>query len=152
QNPSEATGPDSSLLKSFTVDSTNNSITVPGNNFVANQQVTYRAPASATFLTEDVNETYPSTTTASDGTQYDDILRDPKTPGGAAVHTSNNDIIIPNHGFNTGDAVTYTYTGGLSDPIGGLTSGQTYFVIKVDSNTIQLASSYYQAVGLPANP
>src|SRR5262249_207815 len=48
-----------------------------------------------------------------------------------------------NHRFYNGEPVTYT-TGGT--PIGGLaTNGTTYYVIVLDSNTIELASSLVNA-------
>src|SRR5262249_10317696 len=47
-----------------------------------------------------------------------------------------------NHGFTTGEAVTYSTTGMA---LGQLTNGQTYYVIAVDGTTIQLASSYANA-------
>jgi hypothetical protein len=47
-------------------------------------------------------------------------------------------ITIPNHGFSTNDSVFYITTG---SPIGGLTANTLYYVIKVDDNTFQLASS-----------
>ena len=49
-------------------------------------------------------------------------------------------ITVLNHGYTTGDSVTYSATG--TDL--GLSAG-TYFVIAVDSNTIQLASSLANA-------
>ncbi len=49
------------------------------------------------------------------------------------------EIDLPNHGFVTGAAVVYHDGGGT--PIGGLVDGQTYYVIAVDSNHIQLAST-----------
>ncbi len=49
------------------------------------------------------------------------------------------EIDLPNHGFATGNAVVYRAGGGT--PIGGLVDGQTYYVIAVDPNHIQLAST-----------
>ena len=70
------------------------------------------------------------------GTQNAVVLGD----GAMAFSTA---IIIPNNGFNTGDAVVYNSKGDAA--IGGLTSGQTYYVIKIDDNTIKLASSLANA-------
>jgi hypothetical protein len=47
-------------------------------------------------------------------------------------------ITINNHRFLTGSRVTYTNGGGN---IGGLTNGTVYFTIKVDHNTIKLATN-----------
>ena len=48
------------------------------------------------------------------------------------------------HGLETGDAVVYH--DGRRHAIDGLTDGQVYYVIKVDDYTIQLASSYANAL------
>ena len=47
------------------------------------------------------------------------------------------------HGFSTGQEVVYHNAGGTS--IGGLTDGIAYYVIKVNDDTIQLASSLANA-------
>jgi hypothetical protein len=59
----------------------------------------------------------------------------------SVVSTSAETIEIRGTSFVTGDAVVYTSTGA----IGGLTSGTTYYVIRVDSDTIKLASSLSNA-------
>ena len=68
------------------------------------------------------------------------------------VNQTNDTITIPNHGLTTGQAIVYNAaappepsdplgTPTPLDPIGGLTDGQTYYVIVVDPNTIQLAAA-----------
>ena len=59
------------------------------------------------------------------------------------VSVSADTIIINNHRFLTGSRVTYTNGGGGN--IGGLATGTVYFVIKVDHNTIQLATTAVRA-------
>jgi hypothetical protein len=54
--------------------------------------------------------------------------------------TSAYSITMPNHGFTTGEGVTYAVAAG-GTAIGRLTSGTVYYVIVIDSNTIQLASA-----------
>jgi hypothetical protein len=50
----------------------------------------------------------------------------------------------PNHGFHTGDAVVYRNGGGQS--IGGLSDGETYFIVEsVDPDKVRLASSPEEA-------
>ena len=56
----------------------------------------------------------------------------------SVVNTTAETIAIPSHGLATGDAVAYESSGSA---IGGLTDGTTYFVIRVDSNTIKLATT-----------
>ena len=58
--------------------------------------------------------------------------------------TSPNEINLPGHGLHTGDRVIYNDGGGT--PIGGLVSGQSYFVIVVDSNDIELAPTEADAI------
>lgn len=53
----------------------------------------------------------------------------------ATPHT----ITLTSHGLSNADKVTYTDGGGTT--IGGLTDGATYYVIYINANTIQLASS-----------
>ena len=68
------------------------------------------------------------------------------------INQTNDTITIPNHGLTTGQAIVYNAAAppGPSDPlgtptplapIGGLTDGQTYYVIVKDANTIQLAAA-----------
>ncbi|MEM9027333.1 MAG: LEPR-XLL domain-containing protein [Pseudomonadota bacterium] len=57
-------------------------------------------------------------------------------------------IFIENHGYETGDAVTYNTNSDVdgNDPlhqVGGLVNGETYYVIKVDEDHIQLALEPY---------
>jgi hypothetical protein len=62
----------------------------------------------------------------------------------AGVSTSNYSITKIRHKFVSGDAVVYNNGGGTS--VTGLTSGNTYYVIYVDANTLKLASSYVNAL------
>ena len=57
----------------------------------------------------------------------------------AIVNHSADTITINNHRFLTGSRVTYTNGGGGN--ITGLTNGTVYFTIKVDHNTIKLATN-----------
>ncbi len=56
----------------------------------------------------------------------------------ANVNTSNEQITIASHGVNTGDLLTYTAG---STSITGLSTGVDYYAIKVDDNTIKLATT-----------
>lgn len=61
----------------------------------------------------------------------------------SVVNTTAETIEIRGYGFETGDALVYATTGGA---IGNLTSGTTYYAIRVDSDTIKLADSYANAI------
>jgi hypothetical protein len=60
------------------------------------------------------------------------------------VSVANNTISIENHGFITGNKVIYGNGGGTS--ITGLSNSAVYFVIKVDNDTIKLATSAANAI------
>ena len=55
------------------------------------------------------------------------------------VNLTEDSLYIPGHGYVTGTKLVYGVGGG--SPIGGLTNGQTYFVIKVDDNIIRLSNT-----------
>lgn len=60
-------------------------------------------------------------------------------------------ITLSSHGFVTGDEVTYSDGGGTA--IAELVDGSTYFVIKVDANTVNLsAKSEGSAITLSDGP
>lgn len=60
----------------------------------------------------------------------------------ADVNTSTDEISETGHGFNTGDVIQLTSTGTLPD---GLSLATDYYVIRVDADTIKLASSALNA-------
>jgi len=71
-------------------------------------------------------------------------LYDPRatsfTASSGTVSTSNNTITLSSHGLSTFDRATYDTNSNTA--IGGLSNGTTYYVIKVDANTIKLATNY----------
>lgn len=60
------------------------------------------------------------------------------------VDVSSAQISYTSHGFTTGDKVTYTDGGGTA--VGGLIDGGTYYIIRINANTIKLATTYAFAV------
>ena len=66
----------------------------------------------------------------------------------SVVSISGDTLSFTNHRFVTGQKVTYTDGGGTA--IGGLTDGTSYFIIKVDQNTIKLATSASNAASSTA--
>ena len=71
-------------------------------------------------------------------------LYDPRatsfTASSSTVSTSANTITLSSHGLSTFDRATYDTNSNTA--IGGLSNGSTYYVIKVDANTIKLATNY----------
>ncbi len=100
--------------------------------------MTYRAPSAAEFNSTAVDVEGGSSSTPLNAADNDNLY------------------LGAGHGFVSGDEVIYraTENGAPSGrPIGGLTDGGRYFVIFNSSkpNEIQLAATYDQAVGVPAN-
>ena len=116
-------------VSSSAVNSGTDTITA-ANSFVNNQAITYTAPTpDVLFNTVAVDQTYS---------------------GGAFTDTDNDQIFVgrsdgmgglTDPGFSTGDAVYYT--GGS---IGGLSSGNVYYVIVVSTYEIRLADSHAHAL------
>ncbi len=69
---------------------------------------------------------------------------DANTVATTAVDTTANTITITDHGYVTGQKLTYD--DGSSTAIAGLTDDTDYYVIKTDNDTIQLAATYADAV------
>jgi len=61
----------------------------------------------------------------------------------SVVSIANDTLAITAHGFSNLDLVKYSNGGGNS--IGGLTHNRSYYVIRVNANTIKLATSYDDA-------
>ena len=59
-----------------------------------------------------------------------------QVPSLVGVQTASDEITIINHGYQSGQIVNYYSTG---DDIGGLSTGQDYFVTKVDENNFKLS-------------
>ena len=74
----------------------------------------------------------------------------PDTVATSAVDTTNNQITITAHGYETGQRLTYDNAGSTS--LSGLADDTDYFVIKIDDNTIELAESYAEATASTAVP
>ncbi len=129
-------------LKPFAgVNVSGNVITIASNGFSPNQAVTYYAPAgNLTF-----HSTQVDTTVTLDG---ETVTAFNVSPGSDNIYFAyqsgpNEGNRLP-HGLQTNDKIIYTVTaveGKSPVPIGGLTPGQTYTVIKVNDYEIQLKHS-----------
>lgn len=77
---------------------------------------------------------------------YDDLSSvNPFVINYSAVNSGAETITITSHGLHTGRPFSYSGTA-----IGGLTAGSYYYVIRVDENTIKVASSYSNAYNATA--
>ncbi len=144
----ESLASDTTLMKNLpaaNINTTSNQITIPAHGFVAGQPVTYRASEARTFATEAVDVNVVNASFKDTNGNIINTKDVERNGSGVGQHTDNNNIFLLNHQFSTGDAVTYR---SQSAPIGGLVSGMTYFVIRIDANQIKLARTYHEAVGL----
>ena len=68
--------------------------------------------------------------------------------GASDVNVAANTVTLINHPFITGAEAIYSNGGGTSVVASGLTSGSTVYIIKVDQNTIKLATNIFNAQNL----
>ena len=68
-----------------------------------------------------------------------ETVRDKVTVAASAVNDNQDTVTITNHGYATGQRLVYGAEGGTA--ITALTDGTSYYVIKVDANTIKLATT-----------
>ena len=66
------------------------------------------------------------------------------TASSGNVNTTNNTITLSSHGLSTFDRAKYDANG--NTVIGGLSDATEYYVIKVDANTVKLATNYSNAL------
>ena len=72
------------------------------------------------------------------------IVIDPKSFTSAGINTTTNAITITNHGYSTGDKIIHTV--GVASAIpGGLVDNGTYYIVKVDDDTIKLSNTQYDS-------
>jgi hypothetical protein len=103
------------------------------------------AEAFATCATNGANQDIVSQIVVTNGgSGYRSALS--KTFDGSStgdISLTTDEISITSHGFTNLDLVKYSNGGGNS--IGGLTHNRSYYVIRIDANTIKLATSYDDA-------
>ena len=92
----------------------------------------------------------PGITTSFD-VQFDDTTRrtfiNPLDFGAAAVDLTNDEITIPDHGYKTGDKILYK----SSNPASPLFNNFTYFIVRIDKNTIKLSETVFKSKKLIPN-
>ena len=86
----------------------------------------------------------PGITTSFD-IQFDDTTRrtfvNPISFGASAVDINKDQITLPNHGYKTGDKIIYKST----SPASPLFNDFTYFVVRIDKNTIKLSQTAFKS-------
>jgi hypothetical protein len=101
----------------------------------------YNPPRSYRFYGDARNVLRTSVTVDDSGSAAVSIVFNAVTSVDDALET----ITYVNHGFITQDAVVYRTNGGTA--VGGLSNLNTYYVYKVDNDTIKLATSASNAAG-----
>ena len=133
-------------FKTSAVDAESDTITAVGHGFVDGQEVLYVTDSAVLGGTSSEGryyvivvdeDSFKLAATREDAIEGTAIDLD-TTP--ASVDYERNTIRIPDHGYTTGDEVVYKAGGGDGpSPIDGLVDGETYVVLVVDADTIQLA-------------
>ena len=86
----------------------------------------------------------PGITTSFD-IQFDETTRrtfiNPIDFGASSVNTEKDQITLPNHGYKTGDKIIYKST----SPANPLFNDFTYFVVRIDKNTIKLSETAFKS-------
>ena len=81
--------------------------------------------------------------TTSFQVEFDDTTRrtfvNPINFGASSVDIESDQITIPNHGYKTGDKVLYK----SSNPASPLFNNFTYFIVRIDKNTIKLSETNF---------
>jgi hypothetical protein len=159
--PSEKTSGSQSTISRVVVNTATDTLTISNHGFLVDQPLLYDTgggtsisplvDGSTYYVQEVINAnqirlkssltspTYINFTSAGTGTAHSFIF--------LTVNISEDTLYIPNHGLVSGQAVRYNNGGGTS--IGGLASGTLYYVVKIDSSLLRLATT--KALNVVAN-
>jgi hypothetical protein len=140
------------LFGKVVVNITTDIITINNHGFLAGQPIKYSTGGGTAIAPLQNNATYyVKTVIDSNNFQLSQSLTGPAldfTSAGTGtthsflyvvVNLDEDSLYIPGHDLVTGSRVVYSSGGG--SVIGGLTSGSTYFISKVDNNIIKLATN-----------
>ncbi|HEV3341569.1 MAG TPA: hypothetical protein VG125_14480, partial [Pirellulales bacterium] len=135
----------------FTGTSVSNSkLTIANNGFTVGEAVIYHAPAAASAFglsqVDGANNTI-NVGSNNDLAAGDQVIYTTPSQTFTSANVNGSEIIIPGHGFTTGETLQYQPTG--SAPL-ELANGQNlpagiYYAIRVDSNTLELAATLADA-------
>jgi hypothetical protein len=127
-------------------------ITIPSHGFLANQPVKYSTGGGTAIAPLQNNATYYVKTVVDNNNirlsgQLNGPTIDLATAGTGTNHSfiyvvvniDEDSLYIPGHDLVTGSKVVYS--AGAGTPIGGLTSGGTYFISRVDANIVKIATN-----------
>ncbi len=154
----DLTAPGTGVGHSFlyvVVNVTEDSIYIPGHDLVTGQRIIYSNGGGTTiggltngaqYFIFKVDNNIVKLSTNKAGTAIVNL-----TSTGTGNHTlttnsvdfATNTISIPSHGFSQGELVQYDSVGQTA--IGGLTSGNPYYIILIDGDNIKLATSLENA-------
>ncbi len=138
----DATTPVTPLPISDGLVSGENTFNLPAHGFSNGDRVTYRAPSQTGFRSINVDLDIEA-----DGTTSEDA-NNSEANNIYLGQDTNGDGIVEGHNFQDGDRITYQVED-ASLAVGGLTNGQSYFVIRNNQFEIQLAQTLCEAIGCP---
>ena len=158
-------GETSSIVGTGDISTNNDTLTIASHGFVTGDILTYDSAGGTAIaglsdatayhvirVDDNTIKLASSGSNASSGTQIDltgtgndaQIFVGTRSASSSTVTTSNvsttaSTLTISGHGFVTGDRLTYDASSGTA--LAGLTDGTTYFAIRVDDNTVKLATT-----------
>lgn len=145
-----AVGDSTPVVTTTDVSTATSELTITGHGFATGDVITYNASGGVAIgglvdsgeyhvIRVDAN-TIKLASSSSDATSGEAILLTGEGNDSQTITGDTNDsITISNHGYLTGDLIRYESNGGTS--VGGLSDGTLYHVIRIDENTLKLASS-----------
>jgi hypothetical protein len=105
-------------------------------------QLTSYGIGNHTFKSKNKKKKIGSITIENSGFNYQNKLTTASISG---INTSSNVITILEHGYLSGEVITYNAT---QTPIGGLSSSTSYYVTKLDDNNFKLSSIGISTLGI----
>ena len=96
-------------------------------------QLTSYGTGTHSFKSKNIKKKIGSITIENKGSGYENKLTSTTT----GINTSLNIITINNHGYSSGEIITYNPT---ETPVGGLSSSTTYYVTKINDNQFKLSN------------
>jgi hypothetical protein len=105
-------------------------------------QITSYGTGNHSFKSKNKKKKIGSIIIENSGFNYQNKLTTTNISG---INTASNIISITNHGYQSGELITYNAT---QNPIGGLSSSASYYVTKVDDNQFKLSSIGIGTLGI----
>ncbi len=134
--------------------SSTNTITILKNGFTKGEAVTYQAPAASSFDLSNVSNNTIDAGASSGLIAGDKVIYTTPSQTFTSANVNGSQISIPGHGFTTGETLYYQPG---SPPLQNYNTAQnltagTYYAIRVDANTLELAATLADATAAVPHP